>query len=93
MLDKVTSEFDMPPVVAPEAPQFVKDVVAPIMARRGNQLPVSSFPVDGTYPSATTQWEKRNIALEIPAWDPGDMHPMRQVRLLLPARGHPPQDL
>ncbi len=70
VLDKVTSDFDMPPVVAPEAPQFVQDVVAPIMARHGNQLPVSSFPVDGTFPSATTQWEKRNIALQIPAWDP-----------------------
>jgi pyruvate-ferredoxin/flavodoxin oxidoreductase len=70
VVDEVTSEFDMPPVVAPEAPEFVKNVVAPIMARHGNELPVSSFPVDGTFPSATTQWEKRNIAMEIPAWDP-----------------------
>ena len=69
-LDKVTSDFDMPPVVAPEAPEFVKEVLAPILARKGNELPVSKFPLDGTYPSATTQWEKRNIALEIPAWDP-----------------------
>ncbi len=70
VLDKVTSDFDMPPVVAPEAPDFVKEVLAPILARKGNELPVSKFPLDGTYPSATTQWEKRNIALEIPAWDP-----------------------
>ena len=70
VLNKVTSDFDMPPVVVPEAPDFVKDVLAPILTRKGNELPVSKFPVDGTYPSATTQWEKRNIALEIPAWDP-----------------------
>ncbi|MBN1135004.1 MAG: pyruvate:ferredoxin (flavodoxin) oxidoreductase [Anaerolineae bacterium] len=70
VLDKVTSDFDMPPVVAPEAPEFVQEVLAPIMTRKGNDLPVSKFPVDGTYPSATTQWEKRNVAMEIPAWDP-----------------------
>ena len=40
------------------------------MARKGDSLPVSAMPVDGTYPSATTQWEKRNIALEIPVWEP-----------------------
>ena len=70
VLDKVTSNFDMPPVVASEAPEFVQEVLAPIMARKGNDLPVSKFPLDGTYPSATTQWEKRSIALQIPAWDP-----------------------
>ncbi len=68
--DKATSKIEMPPVVAPEAPQFVQEVTAEIMAGRGDDIPVSKFPVDGTYPSATTKWEKRNIALEIPAWDP-----------------------
>ncbi len=67
---QATSSFDRPPVVAPEAPAFVQNVVAPIMAARGDSLPVSLFPVDGTFPTGTCQWEKRNIALEIPAWDP-----------------------
>ncbi len=66
----VTSSFERPPIVAAEAPAFVHDVVAPILAARGDSLPVSAFPVDGTFPTGTCQWEKRNIALEIPAWDP-----------------------
>ena len=68
--DKATSAFDRPLVVAKEAPPFVQNVVAPILAGRGDSLPVSAFPVDGTFPTGTCQWEKRNIALEIPAWDP-----------------------
>jgi pyruvate-ferredoxin/flavodoxin oxidoreductase len=67
---QVSSTFDRPPVVAPEAPAFVQKVVATIMAARGDSLPVSAFPVDGTFPTGTCQWEKRNIGLEIPAWDP-----------------------
>lgn len=63
------SAFDLRPVVAPTAPAFVQHVTAPMMAGRGDDLPVSAFPVDGTYPSGTAQWEKRNIALEIPVWD------------------------
>ena len=58
-----------PPFVAAEAPEFVKKVEAIMMAGQGDLLPVSAFPVDGTYPTATTQWEKRNIALDIPVWD------------------------
>jgi pyruvate-ferredoxin/flavodoxin oxidoreductase len=69
-MDHVTSEIAMPPVVPPEAPEFVQKVLAPIMARQGDLLPVSALPMDGTFPSATTQWEKRNIALEIPVWEP-----------------------
>jgi pyruvate-ferredoxin/flavodoxin oxidoreductase len=68
--DQITSDIEMPPVVPPEAPEFVQTVTATIMARKGDSLPVSALPVDGTYPSATTQWEKRNIALEIPVWEP-----------------------
>jgi pyruvate-ferredoxin/flavodoxin oxidoreductase len=68
--DQVTSQIEMPPVVPPEAPEFVQTVTATIMARKGDTLPVSMLPDDGTYPSATTQWEKRNIALEIPVWEP-----------------------
>jgi pyruvate-ferredoxin/flavodoxin oxidoreductase len=64
-----TSAFDMPPVVPPEAPEFVQKVTAKIMAGEGDLLPVSAFPVDGTFPTGTTQWEKRNVGLEVPVWD------------------------
>jgi pyruvate-ferredoxin/flavodoxin oxidoreductase len=70
VMDQVTSKIEMPPVVPSEAPEFVQTVTATIMARKGDSLPVSALPVDGTYPSATTQWEKRNIGLEIPVWEP-----------------------
>jgi pyruvate-ferredoxin/flavodoxin oxidoreductase len=70
VLDRVTSDIEMPPVVPSEAPEFVQTVTATIMARKGDSLPVSALPVDGTYPSATTQWEKRNIAQEVPVWEP-----------------------
>jgi len=67
---KVTSTIERPPAVSAEAPEFVRDVLAAIMSGNGDTLPVSKMPVDGTFPSATTRWEKRNIALEIPVWDP-----------------------
>ncbi len=67
--DKVTSDTDFQPPVPDEAPDFVKDVTAMIIAGKGDDLPVSKMPSDGTYPSATTQWEKRNITLEVPIWD------------------------
>ncbi len=66
---EVSSEIKQPPPVSDAAPEFVKNVLAEIMAGRGDELPVGAFPVDGTYPTGTTQWEKRNIALEIPVWD------------------------
>ncbi len=66
---RVTSAFDLRPPVAAGAPAFVQNVTAEIIAGRGDMLPVSALPVDGTYPSGTAQWEKRNIALEIPVWD------------------------
>ncbi|MBC6491251.1 pyruvate:ferredoxin (flavodoxin) oxidoreductase [Flavihumibacter stibioxidans] len=52
-----------------QAPDFVKDVLGKIIAGNGDELPVSAFPVDGTFPSGTTQWEKRNIAEAVPVWD------------------------
>jgi pyruvate-ferredoxin/flavodoxin oxidoreductase len=70
VMDRVTSDLGIRPPVPAEAPEFVQNVVARIIAREGNLLPVSAMPVDGTFPSATTQWEKRNIALEIPVWEP-----------------------
>ncbi|MBN1824811.1 MAG: pyruvate:ferredoxin (flavodoxin) oxidoreductase [Candidatus Eisenbacteria bacterium] len=68
--EKATSGTRMPPPVPPEAPEFVRKVTAEILAGRGDSVPVSAFPADGTFPSGTTRWEKRNIALEIPVWDP-----------------------
>jgi len=67
--DRITSTFDLRPPVPPQAPEFVQRTLAPIIAGEGDSLPVSAFPPDGTFPTATAQWEKRNIALEIPVWD------------------------
>ena len=68
--EKVSATFDLRPPVPAGAPDFVHRVTAPIIAGLGDDLPVSAMPIDGTYPTGTTQWEKRNIALEIPVWDP-----------------------
>jgi pyruvate-ferredoxin/flavodoxin oxidoreductase len=65
----VTATFDIRRAVPEEAPEFVQKFTAKIVAGEGEELPVSLMPVDGTFPSATAQWEKRNIALEIPEWD------------------------
>ncbi len=67
--DQVTSTIELPPVVSEKAPEFVRKVTAEMIAGRGDMIPVSMLPVDGTYPSGTTQWEKRNISLEVPIWD------------------------
>jgi pyruvate-ferredoxin/flavodoxin oxidoreductase len=67
--DRVTSAVEMRPAVPDEAPEFVRRVTAKMIAGEGDELPVSAVPADGTYPSGTTRWEKRNIALEIPVWD------------------------
>jgi pyruvate-ferredoxin/flavodoxin oxidoreductase len=56
-------------LVPEQAPDFVKRVTAVMLANRGDLLPVSAFPVDGTWPMGTAKWEKRNIATEIPVWD------------------------
>ncbi len=67
---KVSGLNKMPPIVPVEAPEFVQKITAEIIAQRGDSLPVSAIPNDGTWPVGTTQWEKRNIATEIPVWDP-----------------------
>jgi pyruvate-ferredoxin/flavodoxin oxidoreductase len=67
---EVTSTFNRRPPVIDQAPEFVRKVLAPMMINEGESLPVSAMPFDGTFPTATTQWEKRNISLEIPVWDP-----------------------
>jgi len=62
-------KIDMLPPVPEDAPGFVQDVLGKIIAGRGDELPVSALPCDGTFPTATARWEKRNLALEIPEWD------------------------
>jgi pyruvate-ferredoxin/flavodoxin oxidoreductase len=57
------------PAAFPGAPKFEHDVLGTIYAGRGDELPVSAFSCDGTFPTGTAKWEKRNLALEIPAWD------------------------
>ncbi|MDY7101158.1 MAG: pyruvate:ferredoxin (flavodoxin) oxidoreductase [Actinomycetota bacterium] len=65
-----TSRRRRTPAVPDAAPDFVKRVTALMMEGKGDLLPVSALPVDGTFPTATAQWEKRSIATEIPIWDP-----------------------
>ncbi len=64
-----TASAALPPIVPAEAPVMVRDVLACMMAGTGDDLPVSMMPVDGTFPTATTKWEKRNISSSVPAWD------------------------
>ncbi|WP_346267313.1 pyruvate:ferredoxin (flavodoxin) oxidoreductase [Halalkalibaculum roseum] len=68
--DKVTSDIDMRPAVPKEAPEYVQKVIGEIIAGNGDDLPVSAFEPDGTFPTGTTKWEKRNIAQEIPVLEP-----------------------
>jgi len=68
--DKVTSKKRMLSVVPDTATDFVKKVTGEIIAGRGDRLPVSLLPDDGTYPTGTTKYEKRNIADQIPVWNP-----------------------
>ena len=60
---------EMPDMVPTYAPIFVRHVTAEMMAGRGDHLPVSAFPNDGTWPTGTSMWDKRNLAQEIPVWD------------------------
>jgi pyruvate-ferredoxin/flavodoxin oxidoreductase len=64
-----TQASEMPLPFPAEAPQFEREVLGAIYAGRGDEIPVSAFPADGTFPTGTAQWEKRNLALEIPVWD------------------------
>src|SRR5262245_4700106 len=68
--ERAEGEIKLAPPAAAVAPKFVRDVLGEIIAGHGNELPVSAFPCDGTYPTGTARWEKRNLALEIPVWDP-----------------------
>ncbi|MBN1787645.1 MAG: pyruvate:ferredoxin (flavodoxin) oxidoreductase [Sedimentisphaerales bacterium] len=80
----VTSKIEMPPPVPAEAPQFVKEVLGEIIADRGDKIPVSKMPADGKFPSASTQYEKRNIAVNIPVWEPDVCIQCAQCSLVCP---------
>ena len=80
----VTSKKQMPPPVPVDAPKFVKEVIGEIIADRGDDIPVSKMPVDGRFPSATTQYEKRNIGIHIPVWEPGICIQCGQCSLVCP---------
>jgi pyruvate-ferredoxin/flavodoxin oxidoreductase len=67
--EEAASTIEMPPPFSTLAPAFERDVLGSVYAGKGDALPVSAFPVDGTFPTGTAKWEKRNLALEIPAWD------------------------
>ena len=67
---KASSTIGIAEVVPARAPEFVREVTARMMKGEGDQLPVSMIPADGTYPSGTTKWEKRNIADVVPVWEP-----------------------
>ncbi|WP_206511497.1 pyruvate:ferredoxin (flavodoxin) oxidoreductase [Rhodococcus sp. BGS-1C] len=66
----VTSVAEPAPVVPDTAPEFVRTVTAEMIAGRGDALPVSALPVDGTYPSGTASYEKRNVSELVAVWDP-----------------------
>ena len=65
----VTSKVELLSPFPPDAPNFERNVLGTIYGNRGDELPVSAFPIDGTFPTGTAKWEKRNLALEIPVWD------------------------
>ena len=83
----VSARHGRPPLVSERAPDFVQKVTAVMLAGKGDLLPVSAFPVDGTWPMATAKWEKRNIALEIPVWDSKVCVQCNQCALRVPACG------
>ena len=82
--NEVTSKIKMPPIVPDHAPEFVKNVTAAMISGNGDRLPVSAMPVDGTFPTGTTQYEKRNVAVQIPEWDPGTCIQCGQCSLVCP---------
>jgi pyruvate-ferredoxin/flavodoxin oxidoreductase len=68
--DIVDSVIEIPPPVSENAPQFVREVLGKMITGNGDDLPVSALPPDGTFPTGTAKWEKRNLATEIPVWEP-----------------------
>ena len=88
-----TSRFERPPIVPASAPEFVREVTARMMEGLGDEIPVSPMPVDGTFPSGTAAWEKRNIAEQVPVWEPDLCVQCGQCSFVCPALGDPRQIL
>jgi pyruvate-ferredoxin/flavodoxin oxidoreductase len=82
--DQATSTMHMHKMVPDDAPDFVREVTGEIMAGRGDDLPVSKMPCDGKFPTATTKYEKRNIAVHIPVWEPDVCIQCAQCSLVCP---------
>ena len=82
--DKVTSTWSRPPVVPEHAPAFVKETSAKIIAMNGDDVKVSEMPADGSWPLGTTQYEKRNVALDIPVWNTDTCVQCNQCSLVCP---------
>jgi pyruvate-ferredoxin/flavodoxin oxidoreductase len=80
----VSATRTMPATVSAAAPDFVKQVTARMIMGDGDRIPVSAFPADGTWPVATSQWEKRNIALDIPVWNPDACIQCNKCSLICP---------
>ena len=68
--NKISPRPQAEPSPLTKAPSFVREVLGKMIAGRGDEIPVSALPVDGTFPTGTSRWEKRNLALEVPVWDP-----------------------
>ena len=88
-----TSRLRVLPAVPERAPAFVRDVIGPMIAGNGDALPVSAMPVDGTFPTGTAMWEKRNIAQQIPVWDEQLCIQCGKCVIGLSPRGDPRQGL
>ena len=67
---QVTSQLHQQAAIPDTAPEFMRQVLGKMVSREGDELPVSTLPCDGSYPTGTSKWEKRNIAQFIPVWDP-----------------------
>ena len=89
--NSVTSKIKMPPTVAADAPEFVQTVTAEIMAGRGDALAVSKMPCDGKFPTATTQYEKRNNRFAYSRMAAGGVYSVRHVLVCVPACHDPYQ--
>jgi pyruvate-ferredoxin/flavodoxin oxidoreductase len=81
---EITSQIEKAQVVSDDAPDYVKDVLSKIFEDKGNELPVSAFEPDGTFPTATTQWEKRSIATIVPIWEPESCIQCNKCALVCP---------
>ena len=83
--NKVTSDIPLQPVIKGDnMPEFVQKITRKLIEGKGDELPVSAIPADGTWPSGTTQYEKRNVGLEVPVWDPNTCIQCNECVLVCP---------